>query len=72
MGQWIIRVWIALILGLIAVAVHTQAPLVSLNCPPNEGNNAEQSQPRECAPFQVLIVRSLTDLWSGTTRIGTT
>jgi hypothetical protein len=48
-----------------AVSIHTQAPLASLHCPPDEFSQDDYSHPENCAPFEVLFARSVTDLGSG-------
>jgi hypothetical protein len=62
MGQWIIRTWIAAILFLIAVGIHTQAPLAASHCPPYEGDNTSKTNQEYCAPLGVLVLLSLRDL----------
>jgi hypothetical protein len=49
-----------------AVSYHTQAPLISLHCPPNERQDDNHSTPEDCASFDILFFRSVSDLWAGT------
>jgi hypothetical protein len=65
-GERFLAAWIIAILICGTVSFHTQAPLVSLHCPPQENAQQHQATPENCAAFDVLFVRSISDLWGAT------
>jgi hypothetical protein len=66
MGQWLIRTCVVIILATVAVGLHTQAPLITSVCPHLERNQHNRAAPENCASPDVLVVRSIRDLWLGT------
>ena len=66
---WIIRITIFIVFLVAAVGIHTQAPLVTLDCPINKETTNREATPENCASVDVLLIRSWTDLWRGTEKL---
>jgi hypothetical protein len=64
-GTWFVWLWVTGCLILLAVISHTQAPLVTLDCPHDKQKAQGQTAQNNCAPIDVLLVRSWTDLRRG-------
>jgi hypothetical protein len=64
-GQRFLWAWMAVILICGAASFHTQAPLATLHCPPDERQANTQSHQEGCASFDVLFARSMADLQAG-------
>ena len=59
--------WAVSILGLIAVGIHMQSPLVELDCPSDKNALYAYPEPKECAPPHILVTSSMSDLWQEAT-----
>lgn len=66
-GQRFLAAWVCGILVCGAVSFHTQAPLVASRCPVGNQQGNGETAPENCASFDLLFSRSISDWWAGTT-----